>query len=72
MNFAKKAGVSKIFGGSKDNRLDGSSLFQLLSWNMDAVSAACTNLKYLMRLPECSRVSVFVDDLNFNDRTDDF
>ena len=56
LTFAKKAGISRIFGGNKDGRFDGSSLFQLMSWNMDAISAACANLRYLMRFPECSKV----------------
>ena len=61
LTFAKKAGISKIFGGSKDNRLDGSSLFQLMSWNMDAISASCANLKFLIRLPDCTKVMKKID-----------
>ena len=54
--YTRKTGVHKIFG-SLENRLDGTSLFQLLSWNMDAVSAACTNLRFLSKLQDPAKVT---------------
>ena len=38
--------------------MDATSLFQLLSWNMDGLSAACANLKFLSRMQDPGKVRI--------------